>query len=572
MILQTKEPISIYNNWGHYDELGDKVPLTEALVMEELDTLERWKKELDVSFDVFVLDCLWFEPTEGYRVFRRADWPQGPDRVFKRMRDLGMTPGLWFSTSGGRLDVPEWEASRCDDNWAYSLADGPYADALEDGFMFAADELGVRYFKLDFAGLQKAAKGVERSPQETMRLSVARLKKAIANVRAKYPDAHFITHCGYARKNQENIIGTAMDFEVDTGWLNALDAMFSGDPCCTDIPQTSLNRNVDLFQDREVWKLNQAGFPLHRIEDHGAVMGPTNTAMYRGRSGFRRTHLGQLARGGRRDLLYGDPTVLTDDDVRAMQAARTLFFDAFKSGLWTRFVGPGEPGVHPWHGYLTGGGDSGLLYLVNSSLSSLRVDFPMLNLMEGRVLFHDSTKPSIQVQPERLSVDLGPEQCALIGLGDYADAKWDIPAECDVPPPMQTRLLPLAFKAIPNGFEAALEEGLVQSGEELLVIAEAIDADPAGTLKALPFRFGKQATRESDDMTPQAHEMITIRCHDDKGEIKPLRQIPDVPVWSGISWVARIFSSPAFTKISVEQNFESSKRLRLTALALKRSE
>jgi len=568
MIPQTKKPISIYNNWGHYDELGDKVPLNEALVIEELDTLERWKRELNVDFDVFVLDCLWFEPTEGYRVFRRADWPEGGKRVFDRIQKMGMTPGLWFSTSGGRLDVPEWEASRCDDDWSYSLADGPYADALEDGFMFAAEELGVRYFKLDFAGLQKGAKGVKRSPQETMRLSVARLKKAIANVRAKYPDVQFITHCGYARKNHENQIGTAMDFEVDTGWLNALDAMFSGDPCCTDIPQTSLNRNVDLFQDREVWKLNQSGFPLHRIEDHGAVMGPTNTAMYRGRSGFRRTHLGQLARGGRRDLLYGDPTVLTDDDVRAMLAARSLFFDAFNSGLWTRFVGPGEPGVHPWHAYLTGGGDSGLLYLVNSSLTNQRVELPMLNLMEGRVLFHDGSKPGIQVQPEHLSVDLGPEQCVLIGLGNYADQKWELTPEEDVAPPETTRLLPLDWQTHPTGVHADIPNRMIQSGEQVLVVAEVLDADPAGPLKVLPFRFAKQGTRTSDDMTPQSHEVLTIQCYVDGEEKTHSRQVPDVPVWSSISWVARIFEVNDDCRISVSQTFDPPRRLRVKALAI----
>ncbi len=560
--------LAVYNNWGHYDELGDKVVLTDALVQQELDTLERWKRELGLTFDVFVIDCLWFEPTLGYRHFRAADWPHGPWRVFERIRALGMMPGLWFSTNGGRLNVPAWEPSRCNDNWSYSLADGPYADALEDGFMHAAAEWGVRYFKLDFASLHQGAKGVTRAEQETLRLSVERLRAIIRRVRARFPDVNFITHCGFARKNSESMIGSPAPLEVDTGWLDVLDAMFSGDPHCTDIPQTSLARNTDLFQDRQVWKLHQSGFPLHRIEDHGAVMGGTNTAMYRGRTGFRRTHLGQLARGGRRDMLYGDPTVLTDDDVRAMLAARTLFFHAFEHGLWTRFLGPGEPGVHPWHAYLTGGGASGLLYLVNSSLQQRIIEVPLLDVHRGRVLCHDGQQPAVHVQPEHLTVELGPEQMALIGLGTYADARWELPPERDVPPPALSRILPVVWEPGPDGMTAQVQAGALAAGEQLLVVAQALDADPAGALNALPFRFARQETRTSDDRTPHAHTLVTIGCVAGGVDIPHVHQVPDVPVWSGISWVARVFAPRAACRFSVTQTLDPHRRLRVRAMAI----
>lgn len=561
--------LTVYNNWGHYDELGDTVRLTEALVQQELDTLERWRRELGVAFEVFVIDCLWFEPALGYRHFRAADWPNGPGRVFERIRALGMTPGLWFSTSGGRLNVPAWEDSLAEDKWHHSLADGPYADALEDGFMHAAEEWGVRYFKLDFADLRQSAKGVVRSEQETMRRSVERLRAMIRRVRDKYPDAYFITHCGFARRNSESVIGSREPLEVDPGWLDTLNAMFSGDPHCTDIPQTSLARNIDLYQDRQVWKLHQSGFPLHRIEDHGAVMGLTNTAMYRGRTGVRRTHLGQLARGGRRDMLYGDPTVLTDDDVRAMQAARTLFADAFEHGLWTRFVGPGEPGVHPWHAYLTGGGASGLLYLVNSSLQQQTIELPLLDLHAGRVLFHDGRKPAIEVQPEHLTVELGPEQLALMGLGTYADARWELPPERDVPPPVSTRVLSLAWQPTVDGMRAEMPAGALAKDEQLLIVAQAFDAEPAGALQVLPFRFARQDTRTSADRTPQAHKLVSIECEANGTKLAPVHQVPDVPVWSGISWVARVFAPRGACTISVKQTLEPARRLRVSARAVR---
>jgi len=559
-----KELYSIYNNWGHYDELGDKVELTEAMVLSELDTLAKWQKKFDLHFDYFQIDCLWFDPDKGYHHFRKPHWPEGPDRVLQRIRDLNMIPGLWYSTNSGRLNVPEWEPSRNTDNWSYNLADGPYGDAFEKALFFAAEQWGIRFFKLDFAHLQVVTKGVNRSEVENYHLSVRRLKEIFGRLKASCPDIRVITHCGYARKNQSKVIGHSDQFEVDTGWLDIFDRMFSGDPAATDAPQTDMIRNSDLFQDHQVWKLHQAGFPLHRIEDHGAVMGTTNTAMYRGRKGFRRTYIGQLARGNRRDFLYGDPTVLTDNDAQFMKKARSLFFNAYQSGLWTRFLGPGEPVVTPWHSYLTGGGDSGLLYIVNSQLTTQYIELPLLNCFKAKVLFYDgSTAPDVQCQPEFLHIELRPEQMAIIGLGTYADSNWDLGTDTDSPAPRESHLLPLTFSPTPNGLQGELAP--LQSSEDLLIVAQAIDSDPMGRLHAPPFRFGKQATRETDDMSPHAQDQLKITVTANDEELSPKRLIPDVPIWSGISWVARLYSIDSPVKIDVQQNLESPKRIRVRA-------
>src|ERR1700677_3098407 len=94
--LQT--PISVYNNWSSYDELSDNIPLTETLAMRELDELLRLRKA-GVRFDYYMMDAFWFSTDGGYRNWRAANWPNGPDAWITKCKDNGVLPGMWFSTN-----------------------------------------------------------------------------------------------------------------------------------------------------------------------------------------------------------------------------------------------------------------------------------------------------------------------------------------------------------------------------------------------------------------------------------------------------------------------------------------
>src|SRR5262245_39002292 len=39
-----QKPIWVYNNWSVYDELSDRIPLTEELAMRELSEIERLRR------------------------------------------------------------------------------------------------------------------------------------------------------------------------------------------------------------------------------------------------------------------------------------------------------------------------------------------------------------------------------------------------------------------------------------------------------------------------------------------------------------------------------------------------
>ena len=550
-------PFSIYSTWGLHDELGDQVCLSEDLAFSALNALDRWAGH-GLKPDYFHLDAFWYDPALGYRHFHPKCWPRGFEPFLDALRERDYIPGLWFSTTGLTLEAPAWADSRCPDGH-YSLVDGPYADILESDLHHAAETWGVRLFKFDFANFT-ASRNPKRTPEETRALSVERLTRILNGLRAAFPDIHVISHVGYARNQHHQRQRWPHPVAVDPALLEGMDAIFSGDPQCMDIPQTHLTRNLDLYQDRAVWKLHQAGIPLHRIEDHGVVMANTNTACFRGRAGIRRSHIGQLARGARRDLYYGDPALPSDADLATMAQARSLYFDAWNRRLTTRLLGDGEPGTAPWHGTLTGGAARGLLTLVNPGFNPVTIRLPLTDLLHAGLLFHDgATPPPLQCAPDLLRITLAPEQMALIGLGTYADNALPPLADPEVPTSPQFSLMHAPVRPLPSHGKAIT---VTSEPRKLLVIARAWDGKPEDPDHVLPYVFGGQSTKAGETREAQAHVLLPIRAWDAEGrEVLPLSRVPDVPVWSGISWVACTFPPIPGGHIEVHPAFDPPRRV-----------
>jgi hypothetical protein len=300
-----------------------------------------------------------------------------------------------------------------------------------------------------------------------------------------------------------------------------------------------------------------------------------------------RTHIGQLARGERRDFFYGDPSLPTSDDLERLRRARALFFHAWKRGLATSFIGasnevgtaglsPGaagrlggaecEPGVAPWHGWLTGEGHAGIAYLVNTRFHPVTVTIDLMNLASARVLYYDgSVTPPVQAHRDVLTIRLAPEQAALVGLGEYADAEWEIGNDPEAGLPGEVIPASLSFQRQGETLVGTVESPGPRDAE-LWVVAEAFDAPERSYQRAEPFVFGRQNTKTSRDMTPRAHEELAISVRAGERELEPTEQIPAVPIWSGTSWVARRFETTGeAVTVRVRQHFPDRKRLFATA-------
>ncbi|MCX7798811.1 MAG: hypothetical protein N2109_00530 [Fimbriimonadales bacterium] len=564
--MAARRPIRIYSTWGFHDELGDRVRLSEELCHRALDRLQRWRSEHGMAFDCFHIDCFWFDKSKPYTAFDPETFPDGPEPILRRVREMGMRFGLWFAVNGGHMNPPEWQASKATNGWCYSLLDGPYAESFEAALHHAAEQWGCRVFKFDFADWTASADPA-RPPSETRQRSVDALRGILDRLRCAYPDAVLFAHCGFALSEQSTVSGLPDPLAADPSWLGVLDRLFSGDPHPIDIPQTSLVRNLDLYQDRQVWALHRCGFPLDRIDDHGALLGTTNTCCYRGRKGFPRTCLGQLARGGKRHLLYGNPEVLTDEDVRFMKAATELFLSAWSKGLEASFVGTGEPGLAPWHGYLTGGGAAGLLYLVNPTQEQQVAELRVPGLHRALPLWSDGPEPPVLVQQDLVTLQLEGEQCALLGLGAFADPAFLLPEAPSEPLPGRLRLLSADIReAARKCWEVRWRPSTDARG--LWVFVQAHDEKPSHARLGFPSRFGQQlCTAEANGIPPseaQREYAISLTCGPEQRE--PSSSVPDVPIWAGISWVARRFErTPSEAVVRIRDESSSERRLKVRA-------
>ncbi|MCS7219789.1 MAG: hypothetical protein RML36_12755 [Anaerolineae bacterium] len=527
-----------YSTWGMHDELGDNVVLDESLVLRALDALERWRA-FGMAPEYFLIDYGWADPELGYRHFDRRRWPEGPDRMLRRIREAGMLPGLWYAVNGGHMQVPRWEPSRSSASWHFSLLDGPFYDELSDGVMHAAEVWGIRFFKFDFADFAAGVPDDSRLFEVRYTLSVERFVDLVARLKRSVPEVITIAHCGFARYDPAGRLGPGVPpLAADPGMLEIIDGFFSGDPQVADLPATALCRSSDLYQDIQVRRLMACGFPLNRIEDHGVLCGLTNTCLRRGREGLRRSHIAQLARSGRRDLFYGDPTLPTDADLAGMAAARRLFFDAWSRGLECAALGP-EPGSGPWHGWLTGGGRRGLAWIVNPHLEPCTLHLPIVNLARAEVLFYEGDRPALQTQPDELVLRLGPEQAALIGLGAYADPQWVMPPDDTVRLPRHVELINLAWQPARQGMTATLPAALPEDAE-LMVIAYARDGPPNAPGPFPALRVAKQSDRDGV-AEPESHRLLSITVEGCPHHA----QVPGVSVWNGTSWVLRRFARPS---------------------------
>ena len=544
-----RRPFSIFCDWSMHDELGDAIELDEAMTLSALDTLERWQREFAVRFDYYLLDAFWFDPSAPYTAFKQPHWPHGFETARARILELGMKPGLWYDVNASFLKPAGWSASLDKASRAHSLAEGPYAVGLEAAWRYAIEQWDVRLFKLDFTDFYCQSATSTLPPEENYARSVAVLRVILSRLRREYPDLAVIAYNGMER--WPGYLGSPVGMPIrqgfDLSWLDVCDYLYSGDPRPGDLPRTDLRRSIDAFQDHQVWCMVQNGFPFERVDDHGCMVGSTNTAFYQERHGFRRTYPASLARGGQRDIYYGDPALVSDDDVRFLSATRQLYFSAFGRGLTTSLQG-GEPGLSPWHGALTGGATAGLLYLVNGSCASQQIEIQLPGLRRARVLFADATLSlPLAVGAERLLLELLPEQMAVIGLGEYADAAFELGVNADSLQMRSMQPLSVTWNWSNADELEATYLGPWQPGAQLLVYAQTRTHPQATPWKlagaGLPERFGQEMTNKGERPPSSiAHQQVEIRVTTAYGDLSPCDEIPAVPIWAGISWVARRFA------------------------------
>ncbi len=517
------EPLFVYNNWSAYDELSDNIPLDEALALKELEHVVRLKKQ-GVRVDYYLMDAFWFDINKGYRQWRTDRWPEGPRRWLEACRKEGIKPGLWFSTNLLRIGgpgttlkpIPEWEGSVSEDESTLCLFRGGYLAHLMETLQMYAD-MGVKLFKFDFAYFDAATPEVRCTllPTEIEEQNKNAFILAMKEFRYRNPEVLVIGYNGFGG-DMENTI-TPFRKTVDGRWLEIFDTMYCGDPRLSDVPMMNFWRSQDVYSDHMTFQYLFNGLPIQRIDNCAFMIGTTGTCYNRALNAWRGMMILTMARGGWLNVCHGNIDLLSDEDARWMGKVQQLYMSVQRYGSISAFGGiPGQALPYGYAGFT----DGGQLYtVVNASQSKERIVLPGAS-GEGRILFRDNGFVPIL---KGNSIELGPEQMAVIGFGKFGAQAYELGIEKDIVIPESIRQVEVDIrKKDPHTLQARC---IPLPGKTVRILFQ--QQDEHG-----------QAFRSWGGAPPTGRKMdtfFTIEARQGK-RILPLKKSHDKVIWCGLSW------------------------------------
>ena len=390
-----RDPIWVYNDWSAYDELSDRIPLTEELAMRELTQIVRLQK-FGVHFNYYMMDAFWFDPNGAYRQWRKPNWPDGPDHWITECRRNGILPGLWFSTNTlVKINAaPQWQDSLNKNKGSMSFYEGGFLPDFMTILQYWYDR-GIRMFKFDFVDFAAATPEAEKkqTPQEIGLRNQNAFREALQKFRQKNPDVVLEGFNGFGGDVESTDSPLPFQHPIDLRWLGVFDALYSGDPRPSDVPEMNFWRSMDIYSDHMVRQYERSFLPLERIDSTGFMIGNTGTIYYRKTNAWQGMLLLMVARGGWINTIHGNLEFLDDQQARWFAKVQSMYAPLQAMGRTKTFGGmPGE--VKPY-GFGSVDTQGAVFTVVNPGQKVEEIEMPLLSrvqsqLATGRILFRDA--------------------------------------------------------------------------------------------------------------------------------------------------------------------------------------
>lgn len=445
-VFEEKGITLIYGDWSQQDWVPEERLVTEKMIVNTAAVFKFWRETLDFPFDYYVIDIFWYDQTGDYLKWNPKGFPHGPEKSLQAIKNAGMDLGLWYCVNGAYVpDNEAWANSRAEKESGYILSQGSYLENLQTVWDKAYQQFGLRFIKLDFADFTLASK--EKDAEENIALKdLLAFRRFLRSFRKAHPDVliSFYNHLAYDWRHITSNLDPPTDQIVSPEWITAVDWIYSGDPKPSDWPALRLRRGIEFYQDHQVRRFYWSGVPLDKIDDHGCFIGDGGSYYQIGPQDFRASWLLTLMRGSRKGHLYGDPALLSPDDVLWMKAVYQRIHELFEKGARVEIIG-GFPGQGDPYGYRLSYDYNGLICLVNPKWERIR--FPLIVDMavtprltclaaDGAII------PVIKTSPGQAVVEIGPNQIVLLGLGD--EGQHFLPSMELTPGPWPQDLKPIA--------------------------------------------------------------------------------------------------------------------------------
>jgi len=255
------------------------------------------------------MDAFWFDPDGAYRSWRKPNWPNGPDRWISECRQNGILPGLWFSTNTlVKINAAaQWQESLNKNKGSMSFSEGGFLPDFITVLQYWYDR-GIRMFKFDFVDFSAATPSAEaqQTPQQIRDQNQQAFRKALSEFRHKNPDVVLEAFNGFGGDVESTDAPFPFSHPLDLRWLEVFDAMYSGDPRPSDVPEMNFWRSVDIYSDHMVRRYEQSFLPLERIDSTAFMIGNTGTIYYRKTNAWEGMLLLMVARGGWINTIHGN--------------------------------------------------------------------------------------------------------------------------------------------------------------------------------------------------------------------------------------------------------------------------
>lgn len=387
-----KETLRIYCDWGAHDELADEDnrDLGEEMALRLLNNLRCAREKNGLTYDYYLMDAFWYA-LDTYDHFKTTHWPEGPDRFLKELDKMGMKFGLWFDVNLKKVEEPDKENLRSDTTDELCVAWKANMDRVFSAVERHVREHNVRMLKFDFASFHcnnpaHDFHSQRRTPSKEP--GVRNFITHLAALQKEYPDLQVLAYNGFTVELDYlgSVDPNRTGWAVSPFWALYVDYIYCGDPRPAEFP-APMGKSVLHYTDCMIEQFTDALMPREAIDDHGSMIGVTNTIYYLQKQHLRDSYVLNIVRGTRKIHLYGETDLLDDSDWAFLAKAQDLFEFICSPSCRTEMVLE-RPSRGTVYGYSNTCGNKGYVTAVNTTPSSQKVIVNIPGKLQWKRVYH----------------------------------------------------------------------------------------------------------------------------------------------------------------------------------------
>lgn len=363
---KTPAGMRIYSDWGAHDEMANEEKLDEAMALRLAANLQKGRQK-GAEFDYYLMDDGWFKDT--YDHFNRELWLHGQKKFLDKLEEMGMKFGLWYDVNMSQLYLADHVVRLEGDRGRICFSYKENADLFFDGVKTQLEQSNCAIIKLDFAFFECQSGEHSTHSKEKIKSKEPAVRNFIEGLNEVYEKAPNLIVLGYNGFTVDLECISSIDnnytkYMISPWWCLYLDYLYCGDPRPSEIPIENMGESLIYYTDGMIKGFSESLMPYSAIDDHGTMIGTTNTIYYLGKGSFRNSYIMSISRGGKKAHLYGELELLDDADWKFIKDSKELLDFTSREDVETEAIF-GNPRRGQVYGYSHSDGKIGYVTIVN---------------------------------------------------------------------------------------------------------------------------------------------------------------------------------------------------------------